>query len=78
MRARLVISPDEKWIVAARTDGGNSWARPNSVYRVNVETGGVHRIEFPPAATGKIEAIENYDSIEFTVFAWFCWRFAGC
>lgn len=47
--ANPVVSADGEWIVAARTDEGRSWAPPNSIYRVKVATGEIHRVEIPAA-----------------------------
>jgi hypothetical protein len=42
-----VVTPDGKWVVAAKTD--TDWAKPNYVVRLNLQTGAEFRIELPPA-----------------------------
>lgn len=46
--ANPLTSPDGEWIVAARRIG-STWAEPNDMVRVHVETGEIFPLKLPPA-----------------------------
>jgi hypothetical protein len=45
--ANPLVTPDGRWVVAARTDF--NWATPNYVVRFNLQTRREHRVDLPPA-----------------------------
>src|SRR5262245_46904315 len=56
--ANPLVTPDGKWVVAAKTD--SNWGEPNYVVRFNLQTRREYRVNLPPAdqfeAVGYIEA----------------------
>lgn len=45
--ASPIVTPDSKWVVVARTDGG--WSEPHNVVRFNLQTGREFVVKLPPA-----------------------------
>ena len=45
--ANPLVTPDGKWVVAARTD--SDWSKPNYVVRFNLQTGREYQVSVPPA-----------------------------
>jgi PBS lyase HEAT-like repeat-containing protein len=45
--ANPLVTPDGKWVVAAKTD--SNWGEPNYVVRFNLQTRREYRIDLPPA-----------------------------
>jgi hypothetical protein len=45
--ANPLLTPDSKWVVAAKTD--SDWSKPNYVVRLNLQTRREYRVDLPPA-----------------------------
>jgi hypothetical protein len=53
--ANPLVTPDGKWVVAARTD--SNWGAPNYVVRFNLQTRREYRVALPPA--------DQFDSVAY-------------